>query len=252
MDLSAELLISTRSIVRTALGDVNGALADQQEAHRRQGEGLAIDPDFGGWLRLALLLHAVGDDAAARREADAALTYARTFGTPGYLGQALTVVGVLEGGDAGLAHLRAAVEQLERSPARRELARSLVELGGALRRDGQRVAAREVLRRALDLAAAGGLTLTAGRAREELRATGARVRRDHSTGLASLTPSERRIAERAAAGATNLEIAQALFVTPKTVEMHLSRVYRKLDIRSRGQLGGLLAGNAKEPGERTG
>ena len=252
MNLSAELLISTRSIVRTALGDVNGALADEQEAHRRQGEGLAIDPDFGGWLRLALLLHAVGDDAAARREADAALTYARTFGTPGYLGQALTVVGVLEGGDAGLAHLRAAVEQLERSPARRELARSLVELGGALRRDGQRVAAREVLRRALDLAAAGGLTLTAGRAREELRATGARVRRDHSTGLASLTPSERRIAERAAAGATNLEIAQALFVTPKTVEMHLSRVYRKLDIRSRGQLGGLLAGNAKEPGERTG
>ena len=253
MDLSAELLISTRSIVRTALGDVNGALADQQEAHRRQGEGLAIDPDFGGWLRLALLLHAVGDDAAARREADAALTYARTFGTPGYLGQALTVVGVLEGGDAGLVHLRAAVEQLERSPARRELARSLVELGGALRRDGQRVAARGVLRRALDLAAAGGLTLTAGRAREELRATGARVRRDHAD--RARVVDAQRAPDRRARGCRGdqPEIAQALFVTPKTVEMHLSRVYRKLDIRSRGQLGGLLAGNAKSrvkwPGE---
>ena len=250
VDLSAELLISTRSIVRAALGDVSGALADQQEARRRQGEGLPIDPDFGGWLRLAMLLHAAGDAVAARREADAALAYARTFGTPGYLGQALTVVGVLEGGDAGLATLREAVEQLERSPARRELACSLLELGGALRRDGQRVAAREPLRRALDLAAAGGLTMTAERARDELRATGARVRRDHATGVASLTPSERRIAERAAAGATNPEIAQALFVTTKTVEMHLSRVYRKLDIQSRGQLGGLLA--RKEQGEMAG
>jgi DNA-binding CsgD family transcriptional regulator len=239
-DLSAELLLSTRSIVRAALGDVPGALADQQEARRRQRDGLAIDPDFGGWLRLALLLHAAGDEAAARREADEALAYARTFGTPGYLGQALTVDGMLKGGEAGRAALTEAVAQLERSPARRELARSLVELGGALRRDGQRVAAREPLRRALDLAAAGGLTLTAERAREELRATGARVRRDHATGVASLTPSERRIAERAAAGATNPEIAQALFVTTKTVEMHLSHVYRKLDIRGRGQLAAVL------------
>ena len=62
------------------------------------------------------------------------------------------------------------------------------------------------------------------------------MRRDHATGVDSLTPSERRIAERAAAGASNPEIAQALFVTTKTVEMHLSRVYRKLDIGSRGQL----------------
>jgi DNA-binding NarL/FixJ family response regulator len=138
--------------------------------------------------------------------------------------------------------LREAVEQLERSPARCELARSLVDLGGALRRDGQRVAARDALRRALDIAAAGGLTATAERAREELRATGARVRRDHATGVASLTPSELRIAERAAAGASNPEIAQALFVTTKTVEMHLSRAYRKLDIASRDRLPAALGG----------
>jgi DNA-binding CsgD family transcriptional regulator len=201
-----------------------------------------MDPDFAGWLRIARLLHATGDGAGARAEADAALEYARSFGTPGYIGPAQTVTGILTGGAAGIEELRDAVGQLERSPARHELARSLVDLGGALRRDGQRVAAREALRRGLDIAAAGGLTATAERAREELRATGARVRRDHATGAASLTPSERRIADRAAAGASNPEIAQALFVTTKTVEMHLSRVYRKLDISSRDQLPAALAG----------
>ena len=234
-DLSSELLFSTRSIVRMAQGDHARALEDQREARRRRGNE-PIDPDFAGWLRIARLLHVTGDAAGAREEARAALEYARRFGTPGYIGQAQTVTGILAGGAAGIDELREAVVLLERSPARLELARSLVDLGAALRRDGQRVAAREALRRALDVAAAGGLTATAERAREELRATGARVRRDHATGVASLTPSELRIAERAAAGASNPEIAQALFVTTKTVEMHLSRVYRKLDIGSRDQL----------------
>jgi DNA-binding CsgD family transcriptional regulator len=241
-DRSSELLFSTRSIVRMGQGDAAGALVDQLEARRRRGEEPAIDPDFSGWLRLARLHHATGDAVAARAEADAALGYARRFGTPGYIGQALNVCGVLEGGEAGLDLLREAVAELERSPARRELARALLDLGGALRRDGQRVAARDALRRALDIAAAGGLTATADRARDELRLTGARIRRDHATGVDSLTPSERRIAERAAAGATNPEIAQALFVTTKTVEMHLSRVYRKLDIGSRDQLPTALSG----------
>ena len=133
-----------------------------------------------------------------------------------------------------------AVGHLERSPARRELARSLVELGAALRRRGERTAAREPLRRALDIASAGGLIATAERAREELRLTGAKVRRPESTGLASLTPSEQRIVELAAAGASNPEIAQALFVTVKTVEMHLGNAYRKLGISSRRELAPLV------------
>ena len=81
---------------------------------------------------------------------------------------------------------------------------------------------------------------TAERAREELRVTGARIRRPTSTGLDSLTPSERRIVDLAANGASNPEIAQALFVTVKTVEMHLGNAYRKLDISSRRQLSPLL------------
>src|SRR5262249_26358815 len=92
----------------------------------------------------------------------------------------------------------------------------------------------------LDLAAAGGLVATQERAREEMRVTGAKLRRPQSSGIESLTPSERRIAELAANGASNPEIAQALFVTVKTVEMHLGHAYRKLGISSRRQLAPLM------------
>jgi DNA-binding CsgD family transcriptional regulator len=86
-----------------------------------------------------------------------------------------------------------------------------------------------------------GATPLAARANTELRATGARPRRIALSGVESLTPSERRVAQMAAGGPTNREIAQALFVTPKTVEVHLSSVYRKLGISSRSQLQAALA-----------
>jgi ATP/maltotriose-dependent transcriptional regulator MalT len=239
-DRVAELLLSCRSRLRAAQGDVHGALADQLETRRLSGEGLAPDPDFEGWLRIVRLLHAAGDEAGATREADAALRWARGWGAPGYIGQAMTVAGLVAGGEEGLALLREAVGYLERSPARRELARSLVELGAALCRRGERRAAREPLRRALDISSQGGLVAIGERAREELRLTGAKVRRPAATGLDSLTPSERRIVDLAAAGASNPEIAQALFVTVKTVEMHLGNAYRKLGISSRRQLAAFL------------
>jgi DNA-binding CsgD family transcriptional regulator len=115
--------------------------------------------------------------------------------------------------------------------------RALVDLGAALRRTNQRAAAREPLQRADDLAREGGAQTLRERARTELQATGARPRREALlSGPASLTPSERRIAELAATGQSNREIALALFVTPKTVEYHLRNVYRKLDIATRREL----------------
>jgi tetratricopeptide (TPR) repeat protein len=206
--VGGELLLSTRSHLRAASGDARGALADQLAARATYGPFTNPDPNFPGWLRLARMLHATGDAEEARRESDAALAYARVWDTPGYIGQALTVAGLLRGGDEGLELLREAVAELERSPARRELAVSLVELGAALRRRGERVAAREPLRRALDLADAGGLDAIAERAREELRVTGARVRRPALSGLDSLTPSERRIVDLAASGMSNPAIAR--------------------------------------------
>jgi DNA-binding CsgD family transcriptional regulator len=249
--VGGELLLSTRSHLREASGDAQGALEDQLAARATYGPFVEPDPNFPGWLRLARMRHATGDAETARRDSDAALAYAHTWGTPGYIGQALTVAGLLRGGDEGLALLREAVAELERSPARRELAVSLVELGAALRRRGERVAAREPLRRALDIADAGGLAAIAGRAREELRVSGARVRRPALSGLDSLTPSERRIADLAARGMSNPEIAQALFVTVKTVEMHLGHAYRKLGVHSRRDLAGIV-GASETVGSGTG
>jgi DNA-binding NarL/FixJ family response regulator len=112
----------------------------------------------------------------------------------------------------------------------------LTDLGAALRRGGRRADARDPLRRALDLADDCGLRPLAERARQELRAAGGRPRRPRMTGAEALTASERRIAAMAADGLSNPEIAQALFVTKKTVEAHLGSAYRKLDIHSRTQL----------------
>jgi DNA-binding NarL/FixJ family response regulator len=120
--------------------------------------------------------------------------------------------------------------------------RALVDLGSTLRRGRQRAAAREPLRAALEQARRRGALAIAQRAADELEATGERVRAPLLTGVESLTPSERRIAAVAARGTSNREIAQELFVSVKTVETHLSAVYRKLDIPGRAELAVALEG----------
>jgi DNA-binding CsgD family transcriptional regulator len=151
----------------------------------------------------------------------------------------LRVLGALERRE-GLDHLREAVETLHGSPAPLEHAEALAALGASLRRSGERKAAREPLREAVELAQRCGAGALADRAREELVATGARPRRAYLSGPDSLTASERRIARMAITGMTNRDIAQALFVTVRTVETHLSHVYRKLDLHSRAELGAAL------------
>jgi DNA-binding CsgD family transcriptional regulator len=111
-----------------------------------------------------------------------------------------------------------------------------------LRRRNRRTEARELLREALDAAHRAGAEQLAQQAETELRATGARPRRAVLTGLDSLTASERRIAELASRGFTNREIAQALFVTTRTVEGHLTSIFRKLQLNSRNELQAMLAG----------
>jgi DNA-binding NarL/FixJ family response regulator len=132
--------------------------------------------------------------------------------------------------------LREAVAVLAGSEARLEHARALVDLGAALRRANQRTEARGRLREGVELARRVGAFRLAERANEEIAATGARPRKVLRTGLDALTASERRVAQLAADGMSNKEIAQTLFVTIKTVEVHLSNAYRKLEIGSRAQL----------------
>jgi DNA-binding NarL/FixJ family response regulator len=132
--------------------------------------------------------------------------------------------------------LHEAVEVLEPSPCRLEHAHALLELGAALRRSNRRVIAREYLRPGLEMAYQCGAAPLAERAAHELAATGARPRRVMLSGIEALTASERRVAELAAAGLSNPEIAQQLFVTRSTIETHLAHVYQKLSITSRRQL----------------
>ena len=172
----------------------------------------------------------------ARGLADEEVALARRWGDPHAIGASLRVLGLVEGGTAGIGLLRDAVEVLAGSEARLERARALVDLGAALRRANQRNEARERLREGVDLARQVGAFKIAERANEEIAATGARPRRVLHTGLDALTASERRVAQLAADGMSNKEIAQTLFVTIKTVEVHLSSAYRKLEISSRAHL----------------
>jgi DNA-binding CsgD family transcriptional regulator len=183
----------------------------------------------------------------ARALAGDELALARRWGDPQAIGTSLRVLGLVEGGKGGIELLREAVELLAGSEARLEHARALVDLGAALRRANQRAEARERLREGVDLARRIGALGLAGRANEEIAATGARPRKVFQTGLDALTASERRVAQLAAEGLSNKEVAQTLFVTIKTVEVHLSSAYRKLEISSRTQLDKALLTPAPSP-----
>ena len=196
--------------------------------HARSGAAQA-------WLLL-------GDRDQARTLAEAELADARVSGGRRALGIALRVAGLAAGGTDGLERLTESVDVLRESPALLERAKSIAELGAALRRAGQRVAARPLLTEALDLAAGCGARPLASRLHAELAAAGGRPRRERRHGLDALTPSELRVARLAADGQTNRQIAHGLYVTLKTVETHLAHVYAKLGISHRGELPAALAG----------
>jgi DNA-binding CsgD family transcriptional regulator len=171
------------------------------------------------------------------------LSLAEAVGIARHCGVALRARGLLRSGRSGLADLEDSVRRLETTGARLELARSLTAYGAMLRRQGRRIDAREPLGRARDLALQCGADRLVAKAGEELRASGARPRRVALTGPAALTASELRIAQLAAAGRSNTEIAQTLFVSRKTVETHLTHVYAKLGLagQPRGDLAAALA-----------
>jgi len=230
-----------RGRLRHLQGRYREALAEY-DATRRQFEAVGgANPALVAWRSQAAVAHLqLGEHAIARRLAAEEVELARKWGAPRALAKSLRVQGMAEGGKKGLPFLYEAVELLEGSRATLERARVLLELGSTLRRANQRTDAREFLRQAVELAHTGESPALAERAQAELMATGARPRRIALSGLESLTPSERRVATMAAQEMTNRDIAQALFVTPKTVEVHLSSVYRKLGIASRAQLGDAL------------
>jgi DNA-binding CsgD family transcriptional regulator/tetratricopeptide (TPR) repeat protein len=188
----------------------------------------------------AVSLSALGDLGAASRLAADEIELARRWGSKRSEGIALRAAGLAAGGERGVDLLTEAVATLRASPARLELARALADLGAAHRRAGARALARDLLRESLDLAHALGGHAIAARARQELVTAGGRPRRDARHGRDALTPSELRVVELAAAGRSNRQIAQALFVTKRTVENHLTSAYAKLGISARHELAASL------------
>jgi DNA-binding CsgD family transcriptional regulator len=239
--------LHARGALRAAAGDPAGALHDFLECGRRQSASGTVSPAITPWRTAAAECHlALGDRRRALVLAQEELRLAEVWGTPRTVGRALRVMGTATGGRRGLELAEESVRLLRGSPAEAELTEALIAQGRQLTAAGKRADARVCLRdaaeRAERLAAVRLLTL----AERALREGGARRVTTARTGFTALTGSEHRIADLAAQGRTNPEIADLLHLARRTVETHLTSSYRKLGIRRRGELRGALRGEKQD------
>ncbi len=226
-------LLVTRGLLRANLGDTTRALADLSECGRRFHEGGMDDRAVLLWRSLsAMLLDSIGRRAEALRLVREEVALARRWGAAGVLGVALRAGGLVQGGAEGMVLLAESVAVLERSEFRLELARSLVEWGTALLRSGNRAEGLAHLRRASGIADRHGAEALVASIQEVLDSTAPATSTDSGT----LTPHELRIARMVIGGMTNKEVARTFEVTTRAIELHLTRIYRKLGIRGRAQL----------------
>jgi len=235
------MLLMIRVHLRVEQGKLEGAVEDYEalaSVSEQSGFGPGPVASVSPWVAHALI--ALGREEQASEMVDGLLLWAEHWGAPSSIAHVLRAVAATREEAEAIEILERAAEVVDGSPRRLEHALTLLALGTALRRAGRRADARAPLRKAFNLARRCGAARTARRANEELAATGETVRRYTPIGVESLTPSERRVAELAASGMSNRQIAQSLFVTVKTVEAHLSATYHKLDIRSRRELPAVL------------
>lgn len=231
-------LLHARGVLRLGQGSTDRGIADLEELRDR----LTSDGDRRANMRALLAkslvpaLVKLDRIPEARRIAAEALEVTSAFGQARFIAAAVRASALAQADGPDVDGLRHAGNIYERITAPVDLAQTLLELGAALRRRRQRTAAREPLRRALDLARAAEAHPLADRAEHELRASGGRPRRDRITGRDALTASETRVAQLALEGLTNRQIAESLFITRRTVESHLERIFRKLGIHSRSEL----------------
>ncbi|MCR3754359.1 ATP-binding protein [Lentzea californiensis] len=234
-------VLTVRGRVLTARGDDHDALEAFLAAGRHCAAWPYRNPAALSWRSgAALACAAMGDGERARDLAQEEVALARVWGAPRALGMALRAEGRVTAGTAGRTLLEEAVRVLRASPARLELARALVDLGVVARRQGDTAFARTCLRDAVDLAQKCGSAAMAARAYSELVATSAGPRRMRQTGPTALTPTEHQVAELAARGRSDDEIASTLLMAPTAVEGVLSGIYRKLGVSGRLHLADAL------------
>ncbi|GLZ33394.1 transcriptional regulator [Lentzea sp. NBRC 105346] len=234
---SMAALYAARGRVNIVRGDPAAALEDFLAARDHEQRWPFRNPALLPWRAgAALACAALSDGQRARQFADEELANARAWGAPRLLGMTLRAGGRVYSGSAGRALLEAAVVVLRASSARLELARALTDLGVTLRRQGDTSLARTHLRDALDLAQKSGSEALSARAYAELVATGSGPRRMRQTGPTALTPTEHQVANLAARGRSNEEIATTLLVPAHTIEGLLLGACRKLGVAGRLQL----------------
>jgi DNA-binding CsgD family transcriptional regulator len=244
-------ILSARSQLLIRRGDLDGALYDLLEAGRLLTGIRIVNPAIFPWRSQAAEVYAeLGNHARARELAAEELSLASSWGTPRAIGIALRASGKAAEGSAGVSLLEQAVSLLSDSPAPLDLAVAYAELGIRHRALGASAAARRALRNAAVIAEQCSAHAVLARVHAELALSGARSRTTPQSGPAALTPSERRVAELAARGNTNRQIAQWLSVSPNTVEVHLTNAYRKLAISGRVQLTDVLAPAADDEPEQ--
>jgi DNA-binding CsgD family transcriptional regulator len=241
--LEQPLVLEGRAAVELATGRNEQALRDYVRlGELAESQHAAANPLVLPWHSgAALAAIRLGDPDRARELIDRGLELALRVGAPSGVARLRWIEGLLLGGSPGLDAMREAVCMLDASEPTLEHLRALVEFGAALRRANRRAEARAPLERARELATLRGANGLAARAADELRAAGARPRRIVLSGVQALTGSELRIAHLAAAGRSNRQIAEELFVTIKAVEFHLGNTYRKLAIQGRRELAAALS-----------
>ncbi|GAB2772034.1 hypothetical protein GCM10027073_01140 [Streptomyces chlorus] len=251
--LQYHLSLMARARARWSLGDWEASLGLYLECGRSLEESRFSNPVFAPWWSEAACLLAVMNRGDEARDMVAYGTeLAQRWGTPRALGLAALARGVIAPGGTGIETLTEAVAALADSPARAEHAKAEFILGRALLKTGDQRGAREHLRTATDLAQRCGALALGGSARRLLVTAGGRMRKMSASSLDMLTGMERRVAGLAAAGASNRAIADALFVTVRTIETHLTGVYRKLGVSGRTELGSALRTPDIPDGQRPG
>jgi ATP/maltotriose-dependent transcriptional regulator MalT len=215
---------------------------DEALATARQVTAHDIDPYPNMWALPELVEAAarVGETDVAREALDRLAEMTQPAGTEWALGtEARSRALLSDGEDADLLY-REAIERFGRTGLRPELARAHLLYGEWLRREGQRRVAREQLRTAHQMFAGIGMEAFAERTGRELLATGERARKRTDDTRDDLTAQEAQIAQLAREGYSNPEIGAQLFLSPRTVEWHLRKVFTKLDISSRKELDAAL------------
>jgi DNA-binding CsgD family transcriptional regulator len=211
---------------------------DEAALAARQVTANAIDPWESMWALPELVEAAarLGDTELAREALERLIETTQPAGTDFALGIEARSRALLTNGDDADLLYREAIERLGRTQVRPDFARAQLLYGEWLRRQGRRVDAREQLRAAHDLFATIGMEAFAERAGRELQATGERVRKRSPETREELTAQEEQIARLARDGLSNPEIGGQLFISARTVEWHLRKVFTKLEISSRRQL----------------